>query len=185
MRKLVSWLFVSLDGVAENPGAWQPPDIFDDVMIAAISALTTNEDAMLLGRVSYQEWSGYWPTSTDEPFASHINGMPKYVVSTTLDDVSWGEFAKPTLISENVTDAIRALKDQPGKNVTVGGSLTLVRSLLRDGLLDELTLVIHPLVVGKGRRLFTDDDGPRRLQLVSSTVSGTGVVIATYRPVVD
>src|SRR5574341_1364480 len=150
MRKLVSWLFTSLDGVVEAPGEWQLPDYFDQDMIAALEEQTAAEDAMLLGRVTYQEWEPYWPTSTDEPYASHINNLPKYVVSTTLDNVDWGTWEKPVLIKENLAEEIAKLKAQPGKNVTVGGSPTLVRSLLRDGLLDELTLMIHPVILGKG-----------------------------------
>ena len=182
MRKVVSWLFLSLDGVAEAPGDWQPPDIFDETMIASLTAITDAEDAMLLGRVSYEEWAAYWPTSTDEPYASHINSTPKYVVSTSLDTVEWGKWSRPTLIKGNLAGEIAKLKAQPGKNITVGGSLTLVRSLLREGLLDELTLMIHPIIVGKGRRLFTEENERQNMKLVDSKTTGTGVVILTYQP---
>jgi len=182
MRKVVSWLFISLDGVVEAPNEWQF-DVMDDDMIAAISSQMDAEDAMLMGRVSYQEWASYWPTSTDEPYASHINNMPKYVVSTTLDDVEWGTWEKPTLIKDNVATEINKLKQQPGKVISVGGSPTLVRSLLQEGLLDEFKLMIHPVVVGKGKRLFTEDVDLKRLKLVDSKVTGTGVVIVTYQPV--
>ena len=97
MRKVVSWLFISLDGVVEAPNEWQF-DVMDDAMIADITAQTDAEDAMLLGQVTYQQWAPYWPTSTDEPYASHINNIPKYVVSTTLNKVEWGKWEKPTLI---------------------------------------------------------------------------------------
>jgi len=181
MRKVVSWLFISLDGVVEAPGEWQS-DVFDDIMIADLTAQTDAEDAMLMGRVTYQEWEPYWPASTDEPYASHINNMPKYVVSTTLDNVEWGKWEKPTLIKDNLAEEITRLKNQPGKNIGVGGSPTLVRSLLQEGLLDELKLMVHPVVVGKGKRLFNDSD-LQRLKLVASNVTGTGVVIVTYQPV--
>ena len=181
MRKVVSWLFISLDGVVEAPNEWQF-DVFDDTMIADLTSQTDAEDAMLMGRVSYQEWASYWPTSTDEPYASHINKMPKYVVSTTLDDVAWGKWEKPTLIKGNLEKEINKLKLQPGKNIGVGGSPMLVRSLLQEGLLDEFKLMIHPVVVGKGKRLFTEDVDLKRLQLVDSKVTGTGVVILTYQP---
>ena len=180
MRKVVSWLFISLDGVVEAPNEWQF-DVFDDTMIADLTSQTDAEDAMLMGRVSHQEWASYWPTSTDEPYASHINNMPKYVVSTTLDDVAWGKWEKPTLIKGNLPEEINKLKQQPGKNIGVGGSPTLVRSLLQEGLLDEFKLMIHPVVVGKGKRLFNDSD-LQRLKLVNSKVTGTGVVILTYQP---
>ena len=182
MRKVVSWLFISLDGVVEAPNEWQF-DVMDDDMIAAISSQMDAEDAMLMGRVSYQEWASYWPTSADEPYASHINNMPKYVVSTTLDDVAWGQWEKPTLIKDNLATEINKLKQQPGKVISVGGSPTLVRSLIQEDLLDEFKLMIHPIVVGKGKRLFTEDVDLQRLKLVDSKVTGTGVVIVTYQPV--
>src|ERR1041384_277797 len=125
MRKVVSWLFISLDGVAEAPNEWQF-DVMDDDMIAAITAQMDSEGAMLMGRVSYQEWASYWPASTDEPYASHINNMPKYVVSTTLDDVAWGKWEKPTLIKGDLAKEINKLKQQPGKVISVGGSPTLM-----------------------------------------------------------
>ena len=181
MRKLISWLFISLDGVVEAPNVWQF-DVFDDDMIAAVTSVTTAEDAMLMGRISYQEWAAYWPTSTDEPYASHINGTPKYVVSTTLEDVEWGKWEKPTLIKDDLAAEINKLKQQSGGNISVGGSPTLVRSLIRENLLDELTLMIHPVIVGKGKRLFREDVPLQRLKLIDSKVTGTGVVIVTYQP---
>ncbi len=182
MRKVVSWLFISLDGVVEAPNEWQF-DVMDDDMLAAITSQSDAEDTILFGRVTYQDFAPYWPTSTDEPFASHINNTPKYVVSTTLDKVEWGKWEKPTLINDNLAKEITKLKTQPGKNIGVSGSPTLVRSLLQDDLLDELKLMIHPVVVGKGKRLFTEDVDLKRLQLVDSKVTGTGVVIVTYQPV--
>lgn len=182
MRKVASWLFLSLDGVVEAPGEWQPSDVFDEKMIADLEAQTAAEDAMLLGRITYQDWETYWPTSTDEPYASHINKIPKYVVSRTLDKVDWGKWEKPTLIKGNLAEEIAKLKGQPGKNIGVGGSPTLVRSLLRDDLLDELKLMIHPIIVGKGKHLFKDDGDLKRMKLVDSKTTSTGVVILTYQP---
>ena len=181
MRKVSSWLFVSLDGVAEAPDKWQF-DVFDEDMGAAITSQMEAEDAILMGRVTYQEFASFWPASTDEPFASHINQTPKYVVSTTLDKAEWGKWEQPTLIKGNLAKEINTLKKQSGKNIGVSGSPTLVRSLLQDDLLDELQLMIHPVVVGKGKRLFTEDVDLKRLQLVDSKVTGTGVVILTYQP---
>ncbi len=181
MRKVVSWLFVSLDGVVEAPNEWQF-DVMDDDMIGDITSQMDAEDAILFGRVTYQDFAPFWPTSTDEPFASHINKVPKYVVSTTLDKVEWGKWEKPTLIKGNLAKEINKLKQQPGKNIGVSGSSTLVRSLLQEKLLDELKLMIHPVIVGKGKRLFTEDVDLKRLQLVDSKVSSTGVVILTYQP---
>jgi dihydrofolate reductase len=182
MRKVVSWLFISLDGVVEAPNEWQF-DVMDDDMIAAITSVTEAEDAMLMGRVTYQEWLPFWPTSTDEPYASHINKIPKYVVARTLNDVEWGKWEKPTLIKDNLAAQINKLKQQSGKNISVSGSPTLVRSLMQENLLDELKLMIHPVVVGKGKRLFTEDVDLKRLKLIDSKVTGTGVVIVTYQPV--
>ena len=137
------------------------------------------EDTILLGRVTYQEWAPYWPTSTDEPYASHINNTPKYVVSTTLNKVEW---KNSTLIKGNLAEAIARLKQQPGKNIGVAGSPTLVRSLLQNDLLDELILMVHPVVVGSGKRLFKDGDNLKRLNLEDSKTTRTGVVILTYQP---
>jgi dihydrofolate reductase len=181
MRKVVSWLFISLDGVVEAPNEWQF-DVFDEAMGAAIASQMEAEDAILMGRVTYQEFASFWPASTDEPFASHINKAPKYVVSTKLDKAEWGNWDQPTLIKGNLAKEINTLKKQSGKNIGVSGSPTLVRSLLQDDLLDELKLMIHPVVVGKGKRLFTEDVDLKRLKLVDSKVTGTGVAILTYQP---
>ena len=181
MRKVISWLFISLDGVVEAPNEWQF-DVFDEAMGAAIGSQMEAEDAILMGRVTYQDFASFWPTSTDEPFASHINTTPKYVVSTTLNKAEWGEWDPPTLIKGNLAKEINKLKKQFGKNITVSGSPTLVRSLIRENLLDELQLMIHPVIVGKGKRLFTEDIDLERLKLIDSKVTGTGVVIVTYQP---
>jgi dihydrofolate reductase len=178
VRKVVAGLFISLDGVTESPDQWQF-DHFDEGMMAAMTAHLATEDAVLLGRVTYQEWAGYWPTSTDEPYASHINSVPKYVVSTTLDKVEW---KNSTLIKGNLAEEIARLKQQPGKNIGVAGSPTLVQSLLQNDLLDELTLMIHPVVAGKGKRLFKDGSDLKRLKLANSTITSTGVAILTYQP---
>ena len=178
MRKVVAGLFISLDGVTQSPDRWQF-DHFDADMLEEMGAHIADEDAILLGRVTYQEWASYWPASADEPYASHINNTPKYVVSTTLDKVEW---KNSTLVKGSVAEEIARLKRQPGKNIGVAGSPTLVESLLRDGLLDELKLMIHPVVVGGGKRLFSDGGALKRLKLVASKTTGTGVLIAAYRP---
>ncbi len=181
MRKVSAWLFISLDGVVESPHLWQE-GLLDDDMLADINSQIDQEDTILMGRVTYQDFAPFWPNSTDEPFASHINNTPKYEVSTTLDEVEWGQWEKPTLIRRDLAKEIHKLKQQRGKTIGVSGSPTLVRSLLRDGLLDELKLMIHPVVVGRGTRLFMDDGDLQKLQLVDSKVTGTGVVILTYQP---
>ncbi|MBI4786811.1 MAG: dihydrofolate reductase [Chloroflexi bacterium] len=179
MRKVVSGLFISLDGVVESPDKWQFNN-FDEDMGVAMASHIAAEDAILLGRVTYQEWAPYWPTSSDEPYASHINNTTKYVVSTTLDKVEW---KNSTLIKKNLAQEIGKLRQQPGKNIGVAGSPTLARFLLQNDLLDELILMVHPVVVGSGKRLFKDGDGLKRMKLVSSKTTRTGVAILTYQPV--
>lgn len=179
MRRIVAGLFLSLDGVMEAPERWSPP-YFNDEMGAAIGATMAESDAMLLGRVTYEEWAAYWPSQGDDnEFAGFINAVPKFVVSTTLDTVAW---RNSTLIDGDVAAEIAALKEQPGKDISISGSATLVRSLLRDNLLDELRLMVHPVVVGSGRRLFEGDGGQKALKLVDSTTFSTGVVSLTYVP---
>ncbi len=178
MRNVTAGLFISIDGVVEAPHEWQG-DVWDDIMSDAMNAMLDKQDAMLLGRVTYQEWAGYWPTSDDEPFATYINTIPKYVVSTTLDKVEW---QNSTLITGDLTDQITALKQQSGGNIGVSGSPTLVESLLQADLLDELVLMIHPVVVGTGKRLFTTGKALKRLKLADAKTSSTGVLIATYQP---
>jgi dihydrofolate reductase len=176
MRKIVSGLFISLDGVVQTPDQWHFP-YFNDEMGAAVGSLMASGDAMLLGRRTYEEFAAYWPTSTDD-FADHMNNTPKYVVSNTLTSAQW---QNSTLISGDVNNELAQLKDQPGGNLNITGSGTLVRSLLRQRLLDELHLLLHPIVVGNGTRLF--DDGPQvPLHLTNSQTFSTGVLHLTYQP---
>ena len=181
MRKITAGLFVSLDGVTEAPEKWQLP-YFNDEMGEVVGATMAAADAMLLGRVTYEEFAAFWPgvSPEDQPFAGYMNDTPKYVVSTTLEEpLGW---SNSTLIGGNVAEEVSRLKQQPGRNIGITGSATLVRSLLRDGLLDELTLMVHPVVVGSGKRLFEDGGDYKALELVDSKTFGTGVVSLTYRP---
>jgi dihydrofolate reductase len=179
MRKVISGLFISLDGVVEAPNEWQF-DVFDEDMGAALQAHIDQEDTILLGRVTYQEWAPYWPTSTDEPYASHINNIQKYVVSNTLSKVDW---KNSTLIrGENLAEEIARLKQLPGKNIGVSGSPGLVQSMLQNNLLDELTLMFHPVIAGKGKRLFRDKNDLKRLKLTKSSITRSGVALLTYQP---
>ena len=177
MRKLIAGLFISLDGVVEAPDQWQL-DFFDEDMGKAMQSMLDKSSTALMGRVTYQAWADYWPNASDEPFASWINNIPKYVASTTLKDVSW---RNTSLLKGPLADDIARLKQQPGQNITVTGSPTLVRSLLKGGLLDELTLSVHPVVVGRGERLFHDGDDLKRLKLLDSSITGSGVAILTYQ----
>jgi dihydrofolate reductase len=181
MRKVTAGLFVSLDGVVESPDKWQFP-YFNDEMGEAVGAAMAASDAMLLGRVTYQEFASYWPgvSSEDQPFAAYMNDTLKYVVSTTLEEPL--EWSNSTLIKGNVAEEIARLKRQPGENIGITGSATLVRSLLRDDLIDELGLMVHPVVVGSGKRLFEDWGEPKGLELVDTQTFDTGVVYLTYGP---
>ncbi len=182
MRKIVAAEFMSLDGVVEAPEKWHFP-YFDDEMGQAVGEGFATSDAMLMGRVLYEEWAAYWPRQNPEenPIAAHINGIRKYVVSTTLEEPL--EWNNSTLIKGDVAEGIAKIKEQPGKDITVSGSGALVRSLLEYGLLDELKLMVHPIIVGSGKRLFEDGGGRKSLELVDSRAFATGVVYLTYRPV--
>jgi dihydrofolate reductase len=182
MRKVTGGPFISLDGVVEEPFKWQF-DHFDEGMAAALQRVLEETDTVVLGRNTYNEWKDYWPNATtDEGFATFINNAPKYVVSTTLDSVQWGTFNNITLIKSDLAGTLKKLKRQPGKNIAVMGSPTLIRTMLQSELLDELMLTIHPVIAGKGKRLFTDGSELQRLKLASSVTTPTGVIIATYHP---
>jgi dihydrofolate reductase len=179
MRKIVAGLFISLDGVVESPDQWHLP-YFNEEAGQTVQTQMDAADAMLLGRVTYQEFAGYWPTApADDPITAQMNNTPKYVVSTTLDSADW---QNSTLIKGDVAEELARLKQQPGKNIGITGSATLVRSLLREGLLDELHLLVHPIVVGHGKRLFEPEDGTIPLKLTDSRTFSTGVVHLTYQP---
>jgi dihydrofolate reductase len=180
MRKVTAGLFSSIDGVVEAPNEWQPA--FDEEMGATLSRMLEEQDAVLFGRVTFTEFAGYWPTSTDEPFATYINSTQKYVASTTLD--SAGPWANSTLIKGPVADFVSELRHQDGGTIGTTGSPTLVRSLIAAGLLDELTLMISPVVVGGGRkRLFPGDAALTRFELARAQPTSSGALIATYRPI--
>jgi dihydrofolate reductase len=181
MRKLVAGLFISVDGVTESPDKWQ--EHFDEDMGKSLDALMSQVDTILLGRVTYADWKSYWPTSKDEPFASQINNTPKYVVSTTLNKVEWGKFENISLIKGNLAEAITKLKQQSGNIISVAGSVALVRSLLQQDLVDELILMIHPVIAGSGEHLFLDGSSLKRLKLLKAEPTRTGTIIATYEPV--
>lgn len=179
MRKIVAGLFLSLDGVMEAPDQWHFP-YFNDEMGEAVVSQMAESDAMLLGRRTYEEFAGYWPQQgSDVEGADHMNNTPKFVVSTTLESAEW---QNTTLIRGNVAEELTRLKQQPGKDISVVGSATLVRSLLTAGLLDELRLLVHPIVVGHGRRLFPEGGDQQPLKLVESKTFSTGVLYLTYQP---
>jgi dihydrofolate reductase len=184
MRKLIASEIVSLDGVMESPEKWHLP-YFSDEMGEEIGAAMAASDSMLLGRVTYEEFAAFWPSQEgsddDQEFTDYMNNTPKYVVSTTLEEPL--EWNNSTLINGDVAEEIAKLKQQPGKDISVTGSGTLVRSLLEDGLLDELRLMVHPIVVGSGKRLFEEGGDQKALKLVDSKTFSTGVLYLTYQPV--
>jgi dihydrofolate reductase len=180
MRKVVGYLLTTLDGTVEA-GDWIG-DFFDEDMRGNMVEVISAQDAVLLGRVSYQEWAAFWPTATDESaFANFINTVPKHVVSATLTNS--GEWQPTILLKGNIPAEIERMKQQPGKNIGVHASITLVRSLLEQDLLDELQLVVYPILVGGGRRLLKEGDSLKQLQLISSRSTRTGGMILTYQPI--
>jgi dihydrofolate reductase len=182
MKMVVAGLFMSLDGVVESPNKWQFDSFDEDMGAAEVDTLIAETDTVILGRTTYEEWPSYWPAASEDlDFASYINDAPKYVVSTTLEEPL--EWRNSTLIKGDVAEAIGELTSQPGKDIAVQGSPTLVRSFLQNDLLDKLKLVIHPGVVGGGgKRLFEDGRAPKRLLLTDTKTTRTEVVILTYEP---
>lgn len=183
MRKLVAVELVSVDGVMESPEEWAFSYSDDEMEEANVSGMAAS-DALLLGRVTYEEMAAFWPEQpAGSPMVDYINGVRKFVVSTTLgESLEWNNSALIGDGKGNVAEGIAALKRQPGKGITVLGSGVLVRSLLREGLLDELRLMVHPVVLGSGKRLFDDDGERESLELVDATAFGSGVVSLLYRP---
>jgi dihydrofolate reductase len=179
-RKIVAGLHMSLDGVVESPDQWVfPYNYANDEMNQAIGSAMATTDAMLLGRVTYQGFAAHWPNQTGD-IADYMNGTPKLVVSNTLDRLEW---QNSTLISGDVVGELSKRKQEPGnKDLNLVGSGTLVGSLLREGLLDELRLLVCPIVVGRGKRLFEGGAAPVPLKLVDAQTFSTGVQWVTYQP---
>ena len=179
MRKVVANLFTTLDGVVEAPEKWHLR-YYDTEMAEAIWAAAEQCDTMLLGRRTYEELAAFWPKQRDGmPMVDYMNRTPKHVVSSTLSTLDWDN---SSLVCGDVGEEVAELKRQPGKNIQITGSPTLVRSLLRDGLLDELALLVHPIVVGGGKQLFDNGRYGTQLRLVDSHSLGSGVLSVTYAP---
>jgi dihydrofolate reductase len=178
MRTLTAGLFCSVDGVVESPNLWQF-DSFDDELGQELGAMMARVDAVLLGRVGYQEWAGYWPQAGDsDPFGNFINPIPKFVASRSLSgDLDW---ENAHLISGALEDFVADLKQTEGGDISVVGSISIVRQLLFAGLLDSLTLMVHPVVAGSGRRLFEPGDPLTRLTLQEGRTTSAGNAILSY-----
>ena len=175
MRKLVVTEFLSLDGVMEEP-AWTFK-YWNDETAKFKDEETTASDALLLGRVTYQGFAVAWPESKDEG-AEYFNSVRKYVVSTTLDKVEWNN---SRLIKANIVEEINKLKQQDGKDIIVHGSATLIQTLIQHDLVDRYRLLVYPLVLGKGKRLFKDGT-TTTLKLVEARALSTGVTALIYEP---
>lgn len=180
MRKIVATEFVTLDGVMEEPSEWSFQFRNEEAAKFKFDELFTS-DALLLGRVTYQGFAAAWPSMTDEQgFADRMNSLPKFVVSTTLKEAAW---SNSTLISENIPEEVAKLKQQPGQDILIYGSADLVHTLMQHDLIDEYRLMVHPIVLGRGKRLFRDGSDTTALRLVDTRMTGTGLVILTYEPV--
>ncbi len=190
MRKLIIQTFLTLDGVMQAPGAkaedteggfkdggWQM-SYGDDVFGAFVTQTYASADSLLLGRKTYDIFAGYWPTEgKDMEIGKVINNMTKYVASKTKDAVTWD---KSVLLKGDVAKEVSKLKQQPGKNILVAGSGELAQTLMRANLIDEFQLVVHPLVLGNGKRLFREGGPKQTFSLVSSKATTTGAVILVY-----
>ena len=180
MRKVIAVELMSLDGVMESPEEWAFSYSNDEMEEANASGMAAS-DALLMGRVTYEQMLAYWPNQPGGvPMVDYINSVSKYVFSTTLEEPL--EWNNSTLIKGDVAEEIARLKRQPGENITILGSGALVRSLLRGDLIDELRLMVHPVVLGSGKRLFEDGHGRQALELLDSKTFGTGVLYLTYQP---
>jgi dihydrofolate reductase len=179
MRRVIASEFVSLDGVMEDP-SWtfqftseeQGKFKFDELSVS---------DTLLLGRVTYEGFAAAWPHMTEQygEYADMMNGYPKYVVSTSLEEAEWNN---STLIKENVAEEVSRLKQQPGGDILIFGSGDLVNTLMQHDLIDEYRLMVFPVVVGSGKRLFKDGIETKVLRLVETKTFGSGVVVLSYQP---
>jgi dihydrofolate reductase len=176
MRKIISGLFITLDGVIDAPQRWNPP-YYDDEMTQAVQAQLAGADTHLYGRRSYELFRAVFTGPNAPPHGGMMTSAPKVLVSTTLTDPDWGP---TTVISGDVTAELTKLKQQPGKNINVGASGTLVRYLLAEGLLDELNLLVHPVVVGTGKHLFEGGNAQVPLTLAEARPHSNGVVALRY-----
>lgn len=192
MRRIVAFELLSLDGVMQAPGrpdedprggfkhgGWAGP-YADPVMGRMVGKSMATSGALLFGRRTYEDFYAVWPNRTDNPYTEVLNNSQKYVASTTLKEpLPW---SNSTLLKGDVPGALRKLKNQTGQDIVVLGSGELVNTLRQHNLVDEYLFLIHPLVLGSGRRLFADHSAYAALRLIDSTTTTTGVVIATYQP---
>jgi dihydrofolate reductase len=193
MRKILVSEFLSLDGVMQSPGnpeedrsggftrgGWQPP-YFDEALGGAMFQAMGESDAFLLGRKTYEIFAGFWPLQPKEdPMAATMNDLAKHVASTTLEEPL--EWNNSHLMKGDVADEVKKLKQESGKDIQVIGSGDLVQTLMQHGLVDEFRLLIHPLVLGTGKRLFNDQTSATPMRLLFSSTTPKGVLILRYEP---
>lgn len=177
MRKVVAYELLSLDGVAEAPNEFFSE--WDEAMDANLAAVIGSQDAVVLGGRSYHEWAGYWPGSEIQPFAAFINAVAKHVVTSAPLEREW---ANTTVADGGPVACVTALREQPGGDIGVHASISVVQALLAAGAVDELRLVVAPAVVGSGRRLL-DGLPPIRLDVIRSSTSPSGYLLVDYRVV--
>jgi dihydrofolate reductase len=177
VRKIVVYELLSLDGVAEDPDSFFAH--WDKAMDANLAAVIGTQDAVILGRRSYTEWSQFWPTSQIQPFATFINGVTKYVATSTPLDRDW---AHATVLEGGLVEFVRDLKEQRGDDIGVHASISVARALLAAGVVDELKLVIAPRIAGRGRRLL-DGLPVIKLETIRSALSPAGYLLVDYRVV--
>jgi dihydrofolate reductase len=175
MRKVVAYELLSLDGVAEDPDGFITS--WDDAMDANLAAVIGSQDAVILGRRSYDEWAEFWPRSEIEPFATFINGVTKYVATSTPLEREWGE---ATAIKGGLIDFVRDLKDQPGADIGIHASISVLQALLAADVIDELRLVIAPAIASRGRRLLEGVPSVR-LESIRSVTSPSGHLLVDYQ----
>lgn len=178
MRSIVWSEYISLDGVIEEPGKWSIPYFSDDLAQYKSDELFES-DALLLGRSTYEAFAAAWPKmeEVEGDFAVRMNTLPKYVASTTLDKADWNN---STIIRENVPEEVSKLKQERGTNILIGGSGALAKSLIRHNLIDEIRMLVHPIAVGSGKRLFEGAKESIALTLVDTRAFDSGVVALTY-----
>jgi dihydrofolate reductase len=178
--RVVATEYVSLDGVFEEPGVWSGPWFGEDAGEFKFAELQAS-DALLLGRKTYEGFAAAWPKMIEETgeFGVKMNTMPKYVVSSTLDKAEW---SGSVLIKDDIAAEVRKLKEQPGGDLLLSGSAQLFNLLRQENLIDVYRLMVYPIVLGKGAKLFADGFGEQGLKLVSSTTLSTGVTVVEYEP---
>ncbi len=175
MRKVVAYELLSLDGVAEDPDGFITD--WDDATDVNLATLIATQDAVILGRRSYDEWAEFWPGSEIQPFATFINGVAKYVATSAPLEREW---ANTTVIDGDLVEFVRDLKDRPGGDIGVHASISVARTLLAASVVDELRLVIAPMIAGSGRRLL-DGLPSIRLESIRSATSPSGHLLVDYR----